>query len=144
MDTYEEVKKHFQLTEKAIAYLDGLDPAERQEMYQGLQERMRTGSDGQPNKVETLEELTARLAELNRDPRRNRKEAQQVSEQLDRTLAINAEKDLALFINSLLEKGGVIDTQSISRKAKSLGLQYVNVDAEINKVMRLRQSFQRG
>jgi len=144
MDTYEEVKKHFQLTEKAIAYLDGLDPAERQEMYQGLQERMRTGSDGQPNKVETLEELTARLAELNRDPRRNRKEAQQVSEQLDRTLAINAEKDLALFINSLLEKGGVIDTQAISRKAKSLGLQYVNVDAEINKVMRLRQSFQRG
>lgn len=121
--------------EQLVAFLDTLEPAERDEYRRLLQKRKNM------KPVESLESLCERLDELRKQNMGPTPEKKKITAEIDRRLVLGAEHKLRLFINDELEKGGALDMSGVKRKAKDLGIQNTDLTNEINVVATLRDRF---
>lgn len=128
------------LNEEAAQYINSLSPEDRDALYRQIQDRDKRAL------AETLDSLTAKLSELNKQPFQHREEKRKIMAEMDKKLKWEAEKQLSIFINDQIEQsGGTINTKAIEAKAKALGLEtYGDVTEQINEVMELRRAFRRG
>jgi uncharacterized protein YpiB (UPF0302 family) len=94
-------------------------------------------------KKETIDTLTSKLAELNKNPIENVAERKRVSAALDRQLRANNEKQLLLFIDQKIEKGQPLNMNSVRKKAQSLDYSGNLTDA-VNLVVALRRIVRGG
>lgn len=115
----------------------GADRLRRAQLFRQMQAR----KDRPPS--ETLESLTERLSELNKQPFQNREETRKVMAEMDRRLKVKSQTQLSLFINEQIEKGGPVNTEAIRKKAASLDI-YGDPAVWINEVMEIRRHFEGG